>query len=302
MPVLSPASRNTLRTCCCCCWAFPRVFHYTTLRSAKLILESGFRMSTQGQGDGGVYFSTLSPASYGLGSEVYEENIISDCFGKERMEEYRGKHKLDLLLVYGIDPCILQQAPGGRNNAKMVSKKTFEDLTLPHADGSYYLRPDRIFAAIIVDPSRFQTVADHRGQTIEELLRIRGGMKRERRRDVAMREVIEQEQLRSDANDESVKEAAAHVATETSVFPLPLNEAVGVERETAATTFEGNFSTPLDGGDWMEQGGREVGIDGGVDDDDDDDHEENGDGFPTDMHASMHERMSALDSLEGVNP
>jgi hypothetical protein len=65
MPVLSPASRNTLRTCCCCCcWAFPRVFHYTTLRSAKLILESGFRMSTQGQGDGGVYFSTLSPASY----------------------------------------------------------------------------------------------------------------------------------------------------------------------------------------------------------------------------------------------
>jgi hypothetical protein len=120
------------------------VFHYTLPSLGPLILSSGFRMSTQGQGDGGVYFSTLSPASYELGSEAYEENIIKDCFGKARLDEYRGKHKLDLLLVYGIEPSILQQAPGGRNNAKMVSKKTFEDLTLPHADGSYYLRPDRI--------------------------------------------------------------------------------------------------------------------------------------------------------------
>ena len=43
-----------------------------------------------------------------------------DCFGKERLEEYRGKHKLDLVLVYGIEPALLQQAPGGRANAKMV--------------------------------------------------------------------------------------------------------------------------------------------------------------------------------------
>jgi hypothetical protein len=267
------------------------IFHYTLPSLGPLILSNGFRMSTQGQGDGGVYFSTLSPASYELGSEAYEDNIITDCFGKERMDEYRGKHKLDLLLVYGIEPSVLQQAPGGRNNAKMVSKKTFEDLTLPHADGSYYLRPDRIFAAIIVDPSRFQTVADHRGQTIEELLRIRGGMKRERRRDVAMREVIEQEQLRSDANDESVKEAAVHVATETSLFPLPLNEAVGVEKETANAIDDGHFSTPLSGGDWMGGEEMEVGIDG------DDDFD-----FPRDMHASVHERMSALNSLEGGNP
>ena len=129
---------------------FVPIFHYTQVSLASLILSGGLRMSTQGQGDGGVYFSTLSPASYGLGAQDYEENIIKDCFGKERIEEYRGKHKLDLLLVYGIEPSILQQAPGGRNNAKMVSKKTFEDLTLPHADGSYYLRPDRIFAAIVV--------------------------------------------------------------------------------------------------------------------------------------------------------
>ena len=38
-------------------------------------------MSTQGQGDGGVYFSTRGPASYGLGSHLYEDNIIVDCYG-----------------------------------------------------------------------------------------------------------------------------------------------------------------------------------------------------------------------------
>ena len=29
-------------------------------------------------------------------SSKYEENIIVDCFGRERLEEYRGKHKLDV--------------------------------------------------------------------------------------------------------------------------------------------------------------------------------------------------------------
>lgn len=55
------------------------LYHYTTPGVAPLIADTGFRMSTQGQGDGGVYFSTLGPASYDLGSEKYEENIIVDC-------------------------------------------------------------------------------------------------------------------------------------------------------------------------------------------------------------------------------
>jgi hypothetical protein len=121
-------------------------------------------MSTQGQGDCGVYFSTLGPASYDLGSPEYEDNIISDCFGKERLEEYRGQRKLDVCLVYGVEPSVLQQAPGGRDNAKMVSKAAFTDLALPHADGNYYLRPDRILAAFLLDPANppvgVQAVAD----------------------------------------------------------------------------------------------------------------------------------------------
>ena len=46
-----------------------------------------------------------------------------DCFGAGRLEEYRGKHKLDLCIVYGAEPWALSPAPGGRDNALMVSDR-----------------------------------------------------------------------------------------------------------------------------------------------------------------------------------
>ena len=98
-----------------------------------------------------MYFSTLGPASYDLGSEQYEDNIITDCFGKERLEEYRGKRKLDVCLVYAAEPRVLQQAPGGREHAVMIGKRTFEDLSLRHGDGAFYLREDRIVGAVLLD-------------------------------------------------------------------------------------------------------------------------------------------------------
>jgi hypothetical protein len=54
------------------------LYHYTSPKLASLILKTGLRMSTQGQGDGGVYVSVRGPASYWLGTSEYEENIISD--------------------------------------------------------------------------------------------------------------------------------------------------------------------------------------------------------------------------------
>jgi len=127
------------------------LYHYTTLDVAELIIEKGFRMSTQGQGDGGLYFSTRGPSSYDIGSPTYEENIIIDCFGKERLEEYRGKHKLDVVFVYGINPKCVEQAPGGRENAKMVSKVLFEGFSDIKPDGHFYLRPDYIKAVMLID-------------------------------------------------------------------------------------------------------------------------------------------------------
>jgi hypothetical protein len=85
------------------------LFHYTSPNVASLILQSGLRMSTQGQGDGGVYVSTQGPASYGLGTDEYEVNIIKDCFGVERLKEYEGKGKLDVVLIYGCEGAVLQQ-------------------------------------------------------------------------------------------------------------------------------------------------------------------------------------------------
>jgi hypothetical protein len=89
------------------------LFHYTSANVASMILSGGLRMSTQGQGDGGVYVSTLGPASYGLGSSDYEVNIIKDCFGVERLSEYVGKGKLDVVLIYGCEGAVLQQVKRG---------------------------------------------------------------------------------------------------------------------------------------------------------------------------------------------
>jgi hypothetical protein len=43
------------------------------------------------------------------------------------------------------------QAPGGRDNARMVSRATFECLSLPHVDGSYYLRPNAVLGGFSID-------------------------------------------------------------------------------------------------------------------------------------------------------
>jgi hypothetical protein len=129
------------------------LFHYTSPSILPFILKGGMRMSTQGQGDGGVYFSLRGPLSYGLGKDEYEVNIIKDCFGVERVNEYLGKGKLDALIVYGCDPGVLVQAPGGRDNAKMVPKSYFTSLMLPQADGNYFLRPDRILGVFVMSRS-----------------------------------------------------------------------------------------------------------------------------------------------------
>jgi hypothetical protein len=137
------------------------LYHYTSPSVASLILKGGLRMSTQGQGDGGVYFSLKGPASYGYGLDAitrptpttttattnnansippslstsgsdknsgetsdmdYESRLIIDCYGKERLHEYYGKNMLSLVLVCAIEEGILTKAPGGRDNALVREK------------------------------------------------------------------------------------------------------------------------------------------------------------------------------------
>jgi hypothetical protein len=123
------------------------LYHYTNAAAAPFIFEHGFRMSTQGQGDGGVYFSTLGPATYGIGTEDYEKNIIVDCYGEERLDELKEKHKLDVVFVYAANPKLIELAPGGRNNAFMISKQFFETFGTQSNNGQYFLRPDFLVGA-----------------------------------------------------------------------------------------------------------------------------------------------------------
>ena len=196
-------------------------------------------MSTQGQGDGGVYFSTLSPFSYGLGSAEYEGNLIVDCFGKERLNEYRGKHKLDLVIIYGIEPGLLLPAPGGRVNATMVAKKTFEELTLPDADGCFHLRPDSIFGAIVVNPLTMIGVTEGAMWSLDEQLSATRNIEMERKHDLRYRRDIAQAQSKNGANDEAIAALSTHIAS-PSPFPRPLSEAVGIGQ---SSTNNSNGST-----------------------------------------------------------
>jgi hypothetical protein len=88
------------------------LYHYTSSAVLPLIIRNGLRMSTSHASsfrEGGVCFSMKGPASYGLGSERYGTNMIKDCFGVERMDEFQGRGKLDAIIVYGCHPSVIQQ-------------------------------------------------------------------------------------------------------------------------------------------------------------------------------------------------
>jgi hypothetical protein len=137
------------------------LFHYTERGAALQILKEGIRMSTSGQGDGGVFFSTRSPLSYGAGAadpSAYERNVITDCFGEERLGEYLGQGRLGACIVYAAEPRSLAPAPGGRANARMVHRSYFDTLARPvrtvHGGSvAYFLRPDAIKVALLLNPS-----------------------------------------------------------------------------------------------------------------------------------------------------
>lgn len=52
------------------------LYHYTSPEVVPYLFEGGLRMSRHGLSQGGVHFSTMGPASYGLGTVLYEENMI----------------------------------------------------------------------------------------------------------------------------------------------------------------------------------------------------------------------------------
>lgn len=86
-----------------------KVYHYTNREFLQSILEYGMRMCYCGQGDGGSYFTDKGPFSLGLGTELYEVNLITMCYGEENVVHYLGKHRLDVLIIYACPRSILVQ-------------------------------------------------------------------------------------------------------------------------------------------------------------------------------------------------
>ena len=92
--------------------------------------------------------------SYKFGSDKFEELLIVDCFGPERLDEYIGKGKLDVLLILVVHESLLSFVPGGRDNAVFIQKRAFETLASPEKDGYYYLHPSAIAACLHIDPTK----------------------------------------------------------------------------------------------------------------------------------------------------
>ena len=141
---------NEARLACAARGLIP-VYHYTSPAVVPLVRAQGFRMSTKGHG--GVSFSTKGPFSHGLGTKEYEANVITDCFGPERLKDLTQSGKIDACFVYGADPRILRHVPGGNASTVVVPRAFFETVGEPSRPfNDFTLRPDRIFGCYLLDP------------------------------------------------------------------------------------------------------------------------------------------------------
>lgn len=125
------------------------VYYYTMPSTAEEIAEKGIRFGSTNTEDVGIYFTTLSPASFDVGCPEYETNLILDMVGCEHIDDIRDKldvrggHKFDVCFVYAAESRVLRQAPGWRNASIMVPKSFMETFLEPRFEtGDFLLRPD----------------------------------------------------------------------------------------------------------------------------------------------------------------
>ena len=92
------------------------LYHYTAPFAGPLVAAEGLRAAGEGPAAGGVALSAGSPASFGLGTAAYEDALLAECFGEGRLGEHRGRHRLDVCVVYAAEPAVvrrLRPAKGG---------------------------------------------------------------------------------------------------------------------------------------------------------------------------------------------
>lgn len=163
------------------------LYHYTQRSVGNLIHKHGLRVSKNGQG--GVFFSAVSPAALSLGTAKYEESLILEILGPTHVARCLGKHLFDLVVVYGMVPKAIESVNGKSTAMFVAPNSTIKSLSLPQPDGNYFLRADRILGMLLIDSDeRFTTIAD----VIDT----------EARRDVEIKQTIEA-LLQDSSSDES---------------------------------------------------------------------------------------------------
>jgi len=129
------------------------VFHYTSLKNARLILEkdsSGLRCRP----DGGIYFSTSSPHDYGMGQFTrtqFTRTAITDCYGANRIKDGWAWANFEAVLICRIKTKMLVSVPGANKTAMMVEQPILKQMYGQHEDGSFYLGSDAIARAYQLD-------------------------------------------------------------------------------------------------------------------------------------------------------
>jgi len=148
------------------------VYFFTSPFLSSYILSGGFRLNSD-DNLSGVIFTTKGPASFGLGSERYEKNVIVALKGASRINDYRGKHKLDVCIVYAVEPRVLQPVMGESEHFRLIPRVFFEAFSdLKDDEETFFLRPDRIMASFLLDPYALQvddSVEKVKGETINEI-------------------------------------------------------------------------------------------------------------------------------------
>eukprot|EP00615_Pteridomonas_danica_P005295 CAMPEP_0114340836 /NCGR_PEP_ID=MMETSP0101-20121206/8634_1 /TAXON_ID=38822 ORGANISM="Pteridomonas danica, Strain PT" /NCGR_SAMPLE_ID=MMETSP0101 /ASSEMBLY_ACC=CAM_ASM_000211 /LENGTH=247 /DNA_ID=CAMNT_0001474215 /DNA_START=426 /DNA_END=1169 /DNA_ORIENTATION=- len=95
---------------------------------------NGFKVSSHSHktngigGSGGIYFSIKNPTCYDLDNKLYDEQIIIDFYGSGALEDYKGQHKVDVCIVYAMDPSLVQ--PVNKKKKFFSFKSNISDVSL----------------------------------------------------------------------------------------------------------------------------------------------------------------------------
>lgn len=108
------------------------LYCYTSVMYYGDMVHKGIRLSQVDQSHVGVYFTTKGPCSLGLGTDRYEEKVLEHLYGKKYLPEYINKGLVDLVIVYGAEPCCVEES---HNNRVNYGQHSFEDNVVKPSHG-----------------------------------------------------------------------------------------------------------------------------------------------------------------------